>query len=93
MSDKTTMTAVKQVQSELGKPPFPSMVWIPGGTFLMGSDRHYPEEAPAHEVTVDGFWMDRHTGTNEEFRKFVEATKHVTSATCHLGVSLYCSSE
>ena len=46
----------------------------------MGSDKHYPEEAPAHEVTVEGFWMDRHTVTNEEFRKFVEATKHVTSA-------------
>jgi formylglycine-generating enzyme len=55
-------------------------VWIPGGTFLMGSDKHYPEEAPAHEVTVEGFWMDRHTVTNEEFRKFVEATKYVTSA-------------
>jgi sulfatase modifying factor 1 len=27
-----------------------SMVWIPGGTFLMGSDNHYPEEAPAHNV-------------------------------------------
>jgi formylglycine-generating enzyme len=26
--------------------------WIPGGTFLMGSDHHYPEEAPAHQVTV-----------------------------------------
>ena len=22
------------------------MVWIPGGTFLMGSDQHYPEEGP-----------------------------------------------
>ena len=42
-----------------GKPPAEGMVWIPGGTFLMGSDRHYPEEAPAHKVTVDGFWMDR----------------------------------
>jgi formylglycine-generating enzyme len=31
------------------------MVWIPGGTFLMGSDTHYPEEAPAHQVSVDGF--------------------------------------
>ena len=36
----------------------PGMVWIPGGTFLMGSDHHYPEEAPAHKVTVGGFWMD-----------------------------------
>ena len=29
-------------------PPSENMVWIPGGTFLMGSDKHYPEEAPAH---------------------------------------------
>ena len=46
----------------------------------MGSDKHYPEEAPPHEVTIDGFWMDTHTATNEEFRRFVEATKYVTSA-------------
>ena len=45
----------------------------------MGSDKHYPEEAPAHEVTVDGFWMDTHTVTNAEFRTFVEATGYVTS--------------
>jgi formylglycine-generating enzyme required for sulfatase activity len=43
------------------------MVWIPGGAFLMGSDHHYPEEAPAHQVTVDGFWIDRHPVTNAEF--------------------------
>ena len=34
------------------------MAWIPGATFLMGSDRHYPEEAPAHKATVGGFWID-----------------------------------
>ena len=49
-------------------PPDPAgMAWIPGGAFLMGSDRHYPEEAPAHKVTVEGFWIDRHTVTNAEF--------------------------
>jgi formylglycine-generating enzyme required for sulfatase activity len=56
------------------------MVWVPGGTFLMGSDSHYPEEAPAHKVHVDSFWMDRHAVTNTEFRRFVEATGHVTLA-------------
>jgi len=61
-------------------PPFPGMVWIPGGTFLMGSDKHYPEERPAHRVTVDGFWMDRAPVTNEGFARFVEATGHVTFA-------------
>ena len=48
------------------------MCWIPGGTFRMGSDQHYPEEAPVHRVTVDGFWIDRTPVTNREFRKFVE---------------------
>jgi hypothetical protein len=34
----------------------PNMVWIPGGTFRMGSDRHYPEEAPAHKTLLDEFY-------------------------------------
>jgi sulfatase modifying factor 1 len=53
---------------------------VPGGTFRMGSDRHYPEEAPVHRVTVDGFWMDRTPVTNRQFRDFVEATGYVTFA-------------
>ena len=61
-------------------PPFPDMVWVPGGTFLMGSNDHYPEESPAHEVTVDGFWMDQYTVTNSQFAKFVEETSYVTLA-------------
>jgi formylglycine-generating enzyme required for sulfatase activity len=56
------------------------MVWIPGGTFLMGSDNHSPEERPAHRVTVEGFWMDRTPVTNTDFAKFVADTRHVTFA-------------
>ena len=56
------------------------MVLVPGGTFLMGSDRHYPEEAPAHRVTVDGFWMDRTPVTNRQYRRFVEDTGYTTFA-------------
>ncbi|HSK90109.1 MAG TPA: formylglycine-generating enzyme family protein, partial [Euzebyales bacterium] len=63
-----------------GRPPAPGMVWIPGGTFLMGSDHHYPEEAPAHRVTVQGFWMDQHQVTNADFARFVGRTRHVTVA-------------
>jgi len=56
------------------------MVWIPGGSFLMGSDRHYPEERPAHRVSVDGFWIDRFEVSNAEFARFVGATGYVTMA-------------
>ena len=56
------------------------MIRVPGGTFLMGSDKHYPEEAPAHRVTVDPFWMDSTPVTNRQFRKFVNATGYVTFA-------------
>src|SRR5215467_11634544 len=56
------------------------MVWIPGGTFAMGSDRHYPEEAPVRSKMVAGFWMDKFPVTNTEFRKFVEDTRHRTVA-------------
>ncbi|MEB3350895.1 MAG: formylglycine-generating enzyme family protein [Cyanobacteriota bacterium] len=56
------------------------MVWVPAGTFTMGSDHHYPEEAPAHRVEVEGFWIDRTPVTNAQFRKFVKATGHRTLA-------------
>ncbi|QDH70443.1 formylglycine-generating enzyme family protein [Marilutibacter alkalisoli] len=62
----------------LDEAPAPGMVWVPPGEFRMGSDYHYPEEAPAHPVEVDGFWMDIAPVTNAQFRRFVEATGYVT---------------
>lgn len=65
------------------------MVWIPGGRFAMGSDRYYPEEAPVHHVTVDGFWMDRHPVTNRQFAAFVAATGYLTLAERSADPTLY----
>ena len=56
------------------------MAFIPGGTFRMGSDRHYPEEAPAHRVAVDDFWIDRDPVTNADFERFVRESGYVTLA-------------
>lgn len=69
--------------------PAPGMVRIPGGAFLMGSDRHYPEERPAHPVRVDGFWMDATTVTNAAFARFVAATGYVTVAERPLDPAAY----
>jgi sulfatase modifying factor 1 len=60
--------------------PAKNMVWIPGGEFVMGCERFYPEERPVRRVSVEGFWMDEHPVTVAEFRRFVKATGHVTWA-------------
>lgn len=56
------------------------MIALTGGTFRMGSDRHYPEEAPAHTETVGPFAIDRTPVTNADFAAFVEATGYTTLA-------------
>ena len=56
------------------------LAWIPAQTFTMGSDQHYPEEAPAHRVSVDGFWIETHQVTNAQFEAFVDATGYVSVA-------------
>ena len=71
---------LKGKQIRRAKPSFENMSWIPGGNFMMGSNDHYPEEAPAHPVTVNSFWMDQYAVTNAQFSRFVEETNYVTSA-------------
>jgi len=65
--------------------PAAGMVWIEGGGFRMGSDRHFPEEGPSRRAEVGGFWIDRHEVTNAQFARFVAATGYRTVA--ELGLS------
>jgi formylglycine-generating enzyme len=65
------------------------MAWVPGQTTTLGSDNHYPEEAPTREVTVDGFWMDIHQVTNAQFAEFVSDTGYVTVAERPLNAADY----
>ena len=64
MSTVVSAGLIRRQRSSAGHPVDEDMAWIAGGTFRMGSDRHYPEEAPAHRVAVDGFWIDRTPVTN-----------------------------
>lgn len=81
-SDSTPADSSQNAPLQIDPPgPAPEgMVWIPGGTFLMGNVSGPPDEAPRHEVTLDGFWMDATEVTNAQFSKFVEATDYVTVA-------------
>jgi hypothetical protein len=73
---------VERSGSQVNRKTQRGMVWIPRGTFLMGTNdkESFPNERPAHLVQVQGFWMDEHDVTNSEFSKFVEATGYVTTA-------------
>ncbi|HZZ04764.1 SUMF1/EgtB/PvdO family nonheme iron enzyme, partial [Paraburkholderia sp.] len=64
-----------------GLPPASSdsdQVRVPAGSFVMGSDGGYPEEAPARSVKVGSFMIDRYDVTNAEFARFVAATGYKT---------------
>jgi sulfatase modifying factor 1 len=86
-----TLVALGVDWNQFRSPP-EGMVWVPAGTFEMGSDEfdgpgcaeclcHVEYETlPIHTVELDGFWMDRTPVTNAQFRQFVEATGHVTQA-------------
>lgn len=60
--------------------PPAGFIWLDGGEFAMGTDGLYPEEAPAHRVRVDGFWISPTAVTNREYAAFVTATRYRTVA-------------
>lgn len=58
------------------------MVWIPGGTFNMGSTDSiaHSDEQPVHSVKMDGFWMSETPVTNRQFLSFITELNYVTTA-------------
>ena len=60
------------------------MVWVKAKSFLMGAkegDKYaMMREKPAHEVYVDGFYIDEHEVSNKQFAAFVKATNYITVA-------------
>jgi formylglycine-generating enzyme required for sulfatase activity len=61
-----------------------TMVYVPAGTFLMGSADDDPvaqsNEKPQHQVTLDAFWIDQTEVTKAQFRKFIQETNYKTTA-------------
>jgi formylglycine-generating enzyme required for sulfatase activity len=80
---------IQEGDRKAGDPMSGQMKWIPGGRFLMGSENFYENEKPVHTVVVDGFWMDEHPVTVNEFRRFVSDTGYVTVAERPLDPDLY----
>ena len=61
--------------------PTTEMVSIPAGSFTLGRESTiYADQRPAHRVVLDAFEMDATLTTVADFRVFVAATGHQTSA-------------
>jgi formylglycine-generating enzyme required for sulfatase activity len=71
-----TLSGSTAVVSAYGR----GMVKVRGGPLHQGSLHFYPEEQPLRTVEVGDLWVDEHPVTNAEFRRFVKAAGHVTTA-------------
>ena len=67
-----TAHAESNGRDHIGKDGAP-MVLVPGGDFIMGSDKGDEDEAPAHRVRLHAFYIDKFEVTNGRFAKYVEA--------------------
>jgi formylglycine-generating enzyme required for sulfatase activity len=63
----------KEKSSASSNPP--DMALIPAGEFIMGSNERWDDESPEHIASTDAFFIDLYEVTNENYKKFVEATK------------------
>ena len=86
-SSEPVNVTLTQIDPQVG------MVGVPGGSFAMGSEQHYPEERPVHRIGVDSFWIAEHTVTNDEFAQFIDwySARHPEEATksCCVPTSLH----
>lgn len=64
-----------RVGDEIVGPDGGTFVWVPAGSFMMGSEDGEDDEKPVHQVELDGFWLGKHEVTNARYRAFCEATQ------------------
>jgi formylglycine-generating enzyme len=73
-SDRFRRPSVKKEEPHRG------MVRLPAGSFRMGAEGFYEDEAPVRDVSVESFWIDKTPVTNVQFARFVADTAYVTVA-------------
>jgi formylglycine-generating enzyme required for sulfatase activity len=70
--------AAGQALGKIGDPRFdhiePTMVTVPAGEFIMGSDKY--DEGPQHRVTLPEFRIGKYPVTNAEYKRFIDETQH-----------------
>ena len=64
--------------------PLSEMVAIPSGPFTMGAKEGPEDEAPAHDVTLAAYSIDRFPLTNAQYAEFLNAVKASPSTSANL---------
>jgi formylglycine-generating enzyme required for sulfatase activity len=70
----TVKDRVKKKSTHIGGTKTTAMVRIPGGPFIIGFDNRHPDEKPAHTISIRTFFIDLYEVTNEQYKKFIDAT-------------------
>lgn len=55
--------------------PTEGMVFVPAGSFVMGSELGADDERPTREVYLDAFYIDRYEVTNGQYVEFLNAVE------------------
>lgn len=81
--DGDTKIVVAQLVTSNSQPSLPNeidyngpMMLVAAGEFVMGDDTHNADEKPAHKLTLPDFYIDKLEVTNDQYKKFCDATKH-----------------
>ena len=80
--DGETKVVVAQLVASSTQPSLPNevdyngpMVLVGAGEFVMGDDSHNADEKPAHKISLPDFYIDKFEVTNEQYKKFCDATR------------------
>ncbi|MBF0288493.1 MAG: SUMF1/EgtB/PvdO family nonheme iron enzyme [SAR324 cluster bacterium] len=80
--DKNVLDSPCSISGKIGEMLIDKgMVFISGGTFIMGSDKGRPDEKTAHAVNLEAFWIDRCEVTNIEYLRYVAKDPHLRKST------------
>lgn len=77
--DRPWEKAGTEVGEEIVGPDGGVYVWVPPGSFMMGSEEGRDNERPVHRVELDGFWMGKYEVTNAQYAGFCEGNGRVFS--------------
>ncbi|MEE9542710.1 MAG: SUMF1/EgtB/PvdO family nonheme iron enzyme, partial [Thermodesulfobacteriota bacterium] len=53
-----------------------TMIYIPAGDFIQGTNIRHADEGPEHTTYVDGYYIGKYETTNQEYKEFIDATGH-----------------